>query len=84
MAKSQLLLSSNISVEMGNNLSTKFGIPRALELGLYLGMPLLHKRVRQGTYHFLVEKLRKTLSNWKGRTRRSGLSLFKRIFFYDC
>lgn len=63
MSKSQLFVSYNISEEMGNNLSENFGIPKTLDLGVYLGMPLLHKRVGDGTYHFLVEKVRKKFSN---------------------
>lgn len=31
-------------------------------------MPLLHKRVGQGTYNFLVEKLKKKLRAWKGHS----------------
>lgn len=55
MANSQLFLTSDIIVEVGNSLSSKFRIPRTLDLGVYLGMPILHKRVGKGTYHFLVE-----------------------------
>lgn len=68
MSKSQLFLSSNVGLEASCNLFSEFGIPRTLDLRVYLAMPLLHKRVGQGTYHFLVENVSSKLSGWKGRT----------------
>lgn len=56
MSKSMLLLSFNISVEMVNSLSSKFGIPRTLDLGAYLGMPLLHKRLVKAFTIYLLRK----------------------------
>lgn len=55
------------STSVKGNISTTFGIPISTNLGMYLGMPVLHKSVSSGTYDFLVENLEKKLSNWKGR-----------------
>lgn len=68
MEKSPVFFSSNINPLDGSELAAKFGIPETNDLGRYLGMPLLHRRVGHNTYHFLVEKVRKKLCAWKGRT----------------
>lgn len=65
MAKSQLAFSLNVPLERKEALSSWFGIPVSHGFGIYLGMPLLYCRVGKGTYHFLIEKIRKKLSAWK-------------------
>lgn len=66
MEKSQLLLSANVEVEMGIWLSATFEIPITYNLGMYLGLPLLYRRVGKDTYHYHVDKVRWKLSAWNG------------------
>lgn len=50
---------------MINNL----GISKTLDLGMYLGVPILHSRMTKGSFQFLVDKVRKKLSAWKAKTQ---------------
>lgn len=59
MEQSQLAFSTNVKPEVSNWLLSQFAIIVAQNFGVYLEMPLLHCRVGKGTYHFLVEKMRK-------------------------
>lgn len=54
--------------EVASKLVDQFRISQTFDLGMYFDMPLLHKRVGQGTYNFLVEKLKKKLRAWKGHS----------------
>lgn len=38
------------------------------DLGKYLGVPILHKRVNQGSFLFILDKVDKRLGNWKAKT----------------
>lgn len=46
---------------------TQLKIQPTDDLGSYLRMPLLHKRVSSHTYEFIVDKIRKKLAAWKAR-----------------
>lgn len=41
------------------------GFPLTSDLGKYLGVPLVHKRVTKATYHHLIEKFQQRLSAWR-------------------
>lgn len=68
LSNSQFFFSSNIQPEISFGLTSKFRVLVSLDMGVSQGMPLLHKRVGQRTYHFLVEKVRRKLSAWKAQT----------------
>lgn len=38
------------------------------DLGKYLGVPILHKRVNQRSFHYILDKVDQRLSNWKAKT----------------
>lgn len=65
--QSQLAFSANVKPEVSNWLLSQFAIIVAQNFGVYLEMPLLHYRVGKGTYHFLVEKMRKKHSAQIGK-----------------
>lgn len=41
------------------------GFTKVDDLGIYLGMLLMHNRVTVGTFDFLVNKIRQKLSGWQ-------------------
>ncbi|XP_019157963.1 PREDICTED: uncharacterized protein LOC109154684 [Ipomoea nil] len=47
------------------------GIPVSDNMGKYLGIPILHKRVSKDSFAYILEKMKKRLSGWK----RDSLSL---------
>lgn len=67
VAKSKLLVSKNTPSSLARCISQQVEIPLTQDLGVYLGMPLLHGRATKRTYGFLVDKVRKRLSGWKSR-----------------
>ncbi|XVF02613.1 hypothetical protein REPUB_Repub04eG0190100 [Reevesia pubescens] len=46
------------------------GIPLTDNLGTYLGVPIIHSRVKKETYAPLVYKVFKKLAGWKGKVLR--------------
>lgn len=62
VSKSKMFVSKNTPGSASN-----ISISLSSDLGLYLGMPLIHSRVRSRTYGFLLTKVRRRLSGWKMR-----------------
>lgn len=75
LPKSRVFFSHNTKENLASQLSTELGIERTLNLGMYLGVPLLHSRISKENFCFIVDKVRKRLSSWKSKT----LSLAGRI-----
>lgn len=42
------------------------------DLGKYLGVPILHKRVSRSTFNFVNDKVNQRLSSWKARNLSFG------------
>ncbi|KAA3466982.1 reverse transcriptase [Gossypium australe] len=61
--KSNMFFSKNVDV----NISQLFGFQKVLNLGNYLGVPLLHDRVTKSTLDFVIGKVRNKLQNWDAR-----------------
>lgn len=38
------------------------------DLGKYLGVPILHKKVNRRSFNFVIDKVDQRLSNWKAKT----------------
>ncbi|GMI70388.1 hypothetical protein HRI_000708100 [Hibiscus trionum] len=74
-SKTKIYFSKNCDVERRYALADSGGFELVEDLGTYLGVPLLHKRVTKATYRFLIEKVERRLSGWASRT----LSLAGRI-----
>lgn len=64
-----------MSRDLQNLISAESGIKATRDLGKYLGMPILQKRLNKDTFGEILEKVSTRLSGWKGRV----LSLAGRI-----
>ncbi|GKU95851.1 hypothetical protein SLEP1_g9158 [Rubroshorea leprosula] len=65
LAKSKLYISPNIQSNVANALSSLCGIPLTCNLGVYLGVPIIHGRSTTATYKYIVEKIQIKLASWK-------------------
>lgn len=66
--KSCVYVSSNIGRMVANQLADMCGSPLTSDLGKYLGVPLIHKRITRNTYNYLLDKVSTRLASWKART----------------
>ena len=57
LEKSMVYCSPNASSDLANRISSICGSPITEDLGVYLGMPLIHSRVSAATYANLVDKV---------------------------
>lgn len=75
LEKSKIFFSNNVSEDLAKQISDESGIQATHDLGKYLGMPILHKRINKDTFRDVVERVTSRLAGWKGRS----LSLAGRI-----
>ncbi|GMI74428.1 hypothetical protein HRI_001112100 [Hibiscus trionum] len=75
IAKTQVYFSKNCSDQIRDLVEQRLGFEVVEDLGRYLGVPLLHKRVTKATYVYLLDKMAKRLSGWAAKS----LSLAGRI-----
>ena len=73
--KTQIYFSRNISGAVAGRLGRELGYTVTKDLGNYLSMPLLHRRVSTQTYQGILDKMQQRLSGWAA----SQLSLAGRI-----
>lgn len=67
LMKSRMFASRNVHASRANQCRQALGIALSADLGKYLGVPLIHKRVTKATFAPVVDKVRKRLANWKGK-----------------
>ncbi|KAG7564109.1 Ribonuclease H domain [Arabidopsis suecica] len=67
LEKSKIFFSENVHRDLIKLISDESGIQATRELGKYLGMPILQKRINKDTYGEVLEKMSTRLSGWKGR-----------------
>jgi hypothetical protein len=65
--KSQVYCSPNTPSDLALQISRVCGSPITKDLGLYLGMPLIHSRVTKKTYSSTVDKVQARLASWKSK-----------------
>ncbi|KAA3479708.1 LINE-1 reverse transcriptase isogeny [Gossypium australe] len=65
--KSSMFFSKSVDSSLGDQISQFFVFQKVLNLGTYLGVPLLHDRVTKSTLEFVIEKVRGKLQNWEAR-----------------
>ncbi|KAA3482563.1 LINE-type retrotransposon LIb DNA [Gossypium australe] len=65
--KSSIFFSKNTGNDTRNQISQPMGFKEVQNLGTYLGVPLLHKRVTKSTLNFVVDKIRRKLQSWDAR-----------------
>lgn len=67
LEKSKIFFSENVHRDLAKLIEVESGIKSTRELGKYLGMPILHKRINKETFSGVVERVASRLSGWKGR-----------------
>lgn len=67
LEKSKIFFSKNVSRELEQHISNESGIQATRELGKYLGMPILQKRINKETFGGILERVSSRLAGWKGR-----------------
>ncbi|CAA0813004.1 Unknown protein [Striga hermonthica] len=84
-SKTQIFFSSSVAEDSRCDIAMRLGYAQVEDLGMYLGMPLIHRRVTTATYAGILEKAESRLAGWKGRSlsaagrltlTRSALSSF--------
>ena len=75
LEKSLIFFYANVYRDLAKSISTESGIRGTKELGKYLGMPVLQKRINKETFGEVIEKVSSKLAGWK----RRFLSLAGRI-----
>lgn len=66
--KSKVFFSNNIRDDIAESLSHELGIDQTQDLGIYLGAPLLHQKISNNKFNFILDKMRKKLSMWKAKS----------------
>ncbi|XP_039002873.1 uncharacterized protein LOC120129447 [Hibiscus syriacus] len=64
-AKTHIFFSHNVDDTVFQDISEGFNYSRVDDLGRYLGVLLLHKRVTKKIYDYLIQKARDRLAGWK-------------------
>ncbi|CAA7051323.1 unnamed protein product [Microthlaspi erraticum] len=67
LEKSKIFFSENVSRDMGKLISDESGIGSTRDLGKYLGMPVLQKRINKDTFADVLEKVSSRLAGWRGQ-----------------
>lgn len=67
LEKSKIFFSDNVHQDLAKLISDESGIQSTRELGKYLGMPILHKRINKDTFGEVLERMSSRLAGWKGR-----------------
>ncbi|CAA7040938.1 unnamed protein product [Microthlaspi erraticum] len=57
----------HVSRDLGKTISDVSGISSTRELGKYLGMPVLQKRINKDIFSEVLEKVSSRLAGWKGQ-----------------
>lgn len=68
MAKTKMFFSKNTPTRDARNICHTLGFSITLDLGRYLGVPLLHSRVTKDTYKYIEDQTRRKLAGWKATT----------------
>ncbi|XP_019167697.1 PREDICTED: uncharacterized protein LOC109163410 [Ipomoea nil] len=66
VSKSNIFCSPNTNSEIKRGLKNLTGISVSDNLGTYLGIPILHKRVSKHTFGYILDGMKRKLANWKG------------------
>ncbi|KAL4289808.1 hypothetical protein GQ457_14G017730 [Hibiscus cannabinus] len=67
-AKTQICFSNNCTPCVRATIANGLGFEVVSDLGKYLGVPLLHKRVSKDTYAYLLDKMKARLPGWAANT----------------
>ncbi|KAG7579386.1 Ribonuclease H domain [Arabidopsis thaliana x Arabidopsis arenosa] len=67
LEKSKKFFSENVSRDLEKMISDESGIKATRDLGKYLGMPVLQKRINKETFRYVLERASTRLAGWKSR-----------------
>lgn len=67
LEKSKIYFSANVPREFRKLISTASGIQSTCDLGKYLGLPVLQKRLNKETFGEVVARVSSRMAGWKGR-----------------
>ncbi|XP_057419026.1 uncharacterized protein LOC130713258 [Lotus japonicus] len=65
IAKTRMMISSNVGTHVASQLSHVAGVALTSDLGRYLGVPLVHKRVTATNYQYILDRTQRRLSSWR-------------------
>ena len=65
--KSVIYVSHNVKHDKAKALGDGMGVVVTKDLGRYLGVPNINGRVTKRTYGYIVDKMRKRISDWNNR-----------------
>ncbi|KAL7182802.1 hypothetical protein ACSBR1_041471 [Camellia fascicularis] len=65
LQKSKLFVSPNLNLSKARDLNARCSISLTIDLGKYLGVPLLNKSVTKNHFNYILEKLQNKLAGWK-------------------
>lgn len=74
-SKTRVFVSGNVPNHSANAIYTSLGYLRTDNLGTYLGVPLIHRRVNRDLFQYIIGKVRDKLSGWSAKS----LSLVGRL-----
>ena len=63
--KTKIYFSRNVNHNRATEISEAFGFSLTGDLGKYLGVPLIHKRVSANGFSYVTNRLLNKLSDWK-------------------
>ena len=70
--KSRIFFSKNVNHTKVNEISNFMGFSPCVDLGRYLGVPLIHQKVTRRSQEYILGKMDKKLSQWKANTLSSA------------
>lgn len=56
-SKTRIYFFHNVAANEATRISNEFGFQVSLDLGMYLGVPLLHGIIMKNTYRYILEKV---------------------------
>ncbi|CAA7022190.1 unnamed protein product [Microthlaspi erraticum] len=65
--KSKIFFSENVSRDLEKLIIAESGIQATRDLGRYLGMPVLQRRINKDTFGYILERMSSRLTGWKGK-----------------
>lgn len=64
-SKTRVWFSTNTLVYLQNSICSEFKVKQTSDLEIYLGVPLIHGRLRKLHFRYLIDRAEKKLSRWK-------------------
>ena len=67
-SKSKLFISPNMTRHEINSFTAISGMRVTNDLGIYLGAPIIHGRLKRSQFNFVIEKVQRKLVGWKAHS----------------